>query len=83
MTLAVTMMLWDTTENQVVRDVTLQKEEPYPNDPAALRLYYADAGENVWDIARRCHTSPDGIRQENDLREDVLTAETVLLVPVN
>ena len=46
-----------------------------------MRLYYADAGESVWDIARRCHTSPDAVREENDLRDEVLLAKTVLLIP--
>ncbi len=80
---AVTAELWEITQEQVVRDITLQQETPYPCDAAAMRLYYADAGESVWDIARRCHTSPDAVREENDLRDEVLPAKCVLLIPAN
>lgn len=83
LSLAVAVELWDIAQDQVVRDITLQKGEPYPSDAATLRLYYADAGESVWDIARRCHTSPDAVREENDLHDEVLSARSVLLIPIN
>lgn len=83
LTLAISCELWETTHERVVRDITLQSENAYPIDAAAMRLYYADAGESVWDIARRCHTSPDAVREENDLRDEVLSAKTVLLIPQN
>lgn len=83
LTLVVAVELWESTQDQVVRDIALQKENPYPVDSAVMRLYYADAGESVWDIARRCHTSPTAVREENDLREEILSAKTVLLIPAN
>lgn len=83
LTLAISCELWETTHERVVRDITLQSENAYPVDTAAMRLYYADAGESVWDIARRCHTSPDAVREENDLQDEVLSAKTVLLIPSN
>ncbi len=81
LTLAISCELWETAHERVVRDITLQSENAYPVGKAAMRLYYADAGESVWDIARRCHTSPDAVREENDLRDEVLSAKTVLLIP--
>ena len=83
MTVAAAVELWETVQDQVVSDIALQMDEAYPHDVAAMRLYYADAGESVWDIARRCHTSPDAVREENDLRDEVLSAKTVLLIPAN
>ncbi len=83
LTLAISCELWETAHERVVRDITLQNENAYPVDKAAMRLYYADAGESVWDIARRCHTSPDAVREENDLRDEILSAKTVLLIPQN
>ena len=80
-TLAVSTELWENTQEQVVREIALQKENAYPVDDTVMRLYYADEGESVWDIARRCHTSPDAVRTENDLRDEVLPGKTVLLIP--
>ena len=83
LTLAVSTDLWENTQEQVVKEITLQRESAYPVDNTSMRLYYADAGESVWNIARRCHTSPDAVREENDLRDEVLSAKAVLLIPVN
>ncbi len=82
-TLAVTAELWQHNDCRAVSGVALREEEAYPPERASLRLYYAQAGERVWDIARQCHTSPEGICRENDLCEDVLTEKRVLLVPVS
>lgn len=79
--LAVCAEIWQCCHCRAVCDVTLYEDEPYPPERATLRLYYAQAGERVWDIARRCHASPEGICRENDLCDDVLTDKTVLLVP--
>ncbi len=79
LTVAVDARLWESLEETVVADLTLKPEEKYA--PAApLRLYYADAGECVWEIARHCHVSPDGICADNGLHDDVVGAKTVLLV---
>ena len=83
MTLLVSIELWESTEEQVVEDIVLHTDAPYPTDGAAIRLYYAQPGESLWDIARLFHTAPGVIREENDLREDILNAKTVLLVPMD
>lgn len=81
-TLAVNTELWQHNDCRAVGGVTLREKEAYPPERASLRLYYAQAGERVWDIARQCHTSPEGICRENDLHDDVLMEKKVLLVPV-
>ncbi len=83
LTLLPSCELWETMQDKVVREITLQSENPYPSDGAALRLYYAEAGECVWDIARRCHTSPKAVCEENDLHDEMISAKTVLLIPTN
>ncbi len=53
-----------------------------PDDPdVALRIYYAHAGEQVFDIARRFHVSPNAMMRANGLSEETLTAAGRLLVP--
>ncbi len=48
----------------------------------AIVLYYADAGEDLWGIAREHNTSVEKIREENGLCEDVLSEPRLLLVTV-
>ncbi len=80
--LCISISQWLNTEQRVVQEVTLRQEEAYPIQRAVVRLYYAQPGERVWDIARECHTSPDGIMQENGLSDEVLSDKAVLVVPV-
>lgn len=51
-------------------------------DIASLVLYFADEGEDVWNIARDYCTSVTQVRQENDLTEDVLSSKRMLMIPV-
>ena len=55
-----------------------------PADPAiSLRVYYAQPGEELFDIARRFHVSPGQMLEANGLEPDTrtLTAARRLLVP--
>ncbi|MDE7390258.1 MAG: DUF3794 domain-containing protein [Lachnospiraceae bacterium] len=52
------------------------------DDSSSLVLYFADEGEDVWDIARDYCTSVSQVRQENDLSEDVLPCKKMLMIPV-
>jgi len=47
----------------------------------ALILYYADAGESIWEIGKRFHSRPAAIREENGLEGESLTADLMLLIP--
>lgn len=48
----------------------------------ALKLYYGTAGENVWEIAKRCSTSVKAIMEENDLENESLSENGMLLIPI-
>lgn len=48
-------------------------DETVPEDSCCAAVYYASAGEHVWDIAKRYRARVDAIRKHNDC-----TAETIL-----
>ena len=64
------------TDAEIEANVPLPQEDDY-----ALRLYFGQAQESVWEIAKRYHTAADAIRAENDVPEDVLTQPRLLLIP--
>lgn len=66
---------------KVINDISADEENPRRKD-ASLTIYYADAGESIWDIARNYCTSVDAIKLENDLSEDVLQKRGMLLIPM-
>lgn len=68
---------------RVITEVTADETRPLERDSAAaLCIYYADAGENLWDIARTYRTSEDAIRQENGISGESVENRGMLLVPM-
>ena len=65
------------TDIQADADTRLQAEDSY-----ALRLYFAQATESLWEIAKRYHTAATAIMEENDCRDDILTEPQMLLIPI-
>ncbi|MBQ8926696.1 MAG: DUF3794 domain-containing protein [Oscillospiraceae bacterium] len=75
-------------EGELCRTVTTQvlsglsmEEALLPQD-YALRLCFGRAGEEVWEIAKRCHTSVEAVMEENDLADEVLPEDGMLLIPI-
>lgn len=56
----------------------LQKSESSENSP--LKIYYADEGEDVWEIAKHFKTSVSSLREENNIQCDVLEAPAMLMI---
>lgn len=54
----------------------------FPKEKAALKICYAGAGESIWDIAKCCRTSMEAVMEENGLSGEVLSENTMLLVPL-
>lgn len=51
-------------------------------EQAAVTLYFADEGEQIWDIAKRYHTSVGAILEENDLDAETMTQGGMILIPL-
>lgn len=67
----------------IVSRVTVDEEKPKSRDKdIALTIYYADAGEQIWDIAKRYNTAVEQVMSENDLAGDVVEKRGMLLIPI-
>ena len=55
------------------------KKETQSN--AVLRLYYAQTGEKIWDIAKKFNSSCDMIHLENNLDSEIVNTKSMLLIP--
>ncbi len=45
-----------------------------------LTLYYASAGEDIWEISKRYRASHSSVVEENNLNEQILPADTMLMI---
>jgi LysM repeat protein len=48
----------------------------------ALKVYFAEENDNVWDIARDNNASVDEIMQINGLSEDTFKSRKMILIPI-
>lgn len=81
-TVCVKLKMGYTETVPVICDAVLCKDSPYPTSRANVLMYYAQPGEDVWEIGRCCHTTPEGIQKENDLSDGPLQEPTLLVVPI-
>lgn len=56
-------------------------EEDRQTEKAALTIYFADAGEAVWDIAGRYKTTAEAIMTENNLTGNCIDEKRMLVIP--
>ena len=53
------------------------------NDSNSLIVYYAQPGEDVWELAKKYNTNISAILNENeDLEEGIIKEKRMLLIPV-
>lgn len=67
---------------QAVTAIEADEKAGFPKEKAALKIYYANSGESIWEIAKSCHTSMNAVMEENNLPSEVLQEDTMLLVPL-
>lgn len=56
-------------------------EENEKTENCALTIYFSDADEKVWDIAKKYKTSVSAVIQENELEGDIIENKRILLIP--
>ena len=66
---------------QIVTSLGIDEENRKTKKTAALTIYFSQAGESVWDIARRYNTTAAAIMTENGLEGDVVSEKCKLLIP--
>ena len=68
---------------KVITDIRVIKENKKDvNSSSALKLYFADENEEIWEIAKKNSTSVQAIIEENNITSDRLTEKGMLLIPI-
>ena len=65
----------------LLTEIIEQDAPDVPEKDYALRLYFGQTGESLWDIAKRYRTAAAAIREENESVSDPLSAPQMLLIP--
>lgn len=68
---------------ECITDISMIENEMIPKDEeCALKLYFCESGEKLWDIAKRFHSSVKLIMDENDIEDEVFSDKTMLIIPI-
>lgn len=75
--------LYESRSRQLISDIKVDLDKKKPvSEVCALKLYYAEEKEDIWEIAKKYSTSVDAIIEENDLTGEKLTEKGMLLIPI-
>lgn len=78
---AVSGCVFDCTKRRIVTSLECASESIGRRSDAALTVYFADEGEELWDIARKYNTTVEAVEQENGMSGDRVTQKCMLLIP--
>ncbi|MDD3430087.1 MAG: LysM peptidoglycan-binding domain-containing protein, partial [Oscillospiraceae bacterium] len=82
LSLVVNGIIIEKTEATVVEDMLCENPYAPVENNIALRIYYADAGETIFDIAKRYHACPQDIAALAGVDTPVLAQPQKLLIPM-
>ncbi len=68
-------------DGKILRELTVFEDKPLRSNEAALSLYFADKGEELWEIAREHNSTVELIMQENELKTQTVAEKAMLLIP--
>ena len=74
----ISAVIFDKCSKKVVEDITLG--DNLLEKSSSLIIYYANAGDELWNIARNFGTTVEKIMLENDLESDILNNSEPLMI---
>lgn len=70
-------------DTDVICSITPREDEKREDKRVGLTIYFAQKGEEIWDIAKRYGTRMEDIQNENDMTEDsAIDCRRMLLIPI-
>lgn len=66
---------------RMMDSITVEEEKGMKKKKSALTIYFTTCEEHVWEIARKYNTTVDAIMKENDMNDDMVSDNTLLLIP--
>ena len=70
-------------EIECITDIFADENSPVQKDEnCAMKLYFCEKNENLWDIAKRFHSSAKLIMDENDIENEIIGSDMMLMIPI-
>ncbi|MBP1559644.1 MAG: DUF3794 domain-containing protein [Oscillospiraceae bacterium] len=66
-----------------ITEIAVDESEPLNrNSNYALKLYFTDENEDLWEIAKKYGTSVSAIMEENEIEDDMISGSGMILIPI-
>lgn len=80
--LSISAAIYECTSIPLIVDVKINDSQAIERiNRGAMVVYYANAGESIWDIACKYMADIDEIRQINEIEDEILISDKMILVP--
>ncbi|MBR4762303.1 MAG: DUF3794 domain-containing protein, partial [Clostridia bacterium] len=80
--MAIHAVVFESKTLSVINDIQVDTGAA-AGERAAMTVYFAEAGESVWDISRKYLASVDEVKRINGIESDKLSERRTVLVPAN
>lgn len=71
------------SEYSAIKEISVDEKNPgKKNGDYAVRLYFGNEGESLWDIAKMYSTSLSAVMEENEIYDDRLNGNRMILIPI-
>ena len=75
--------IYENNKYQIVNNITSnENSEKLKDSDTALTIYYASAGETIWNIAKQYGTTVEQIQDENEIDFEILDSDRAILIPI-
>lgn len=75
--------IFENNKQKIVSSIISDENNKKPRDQnTALTIYYASAGESIWDIAKHYGTTLEQIQNENEIDFEILESDRAILIPI-
>lgn len=66
-----------------ITELSVDENEPLKKSgDHALKLYFTDENEDLWEIAKKYGTSVAAIMEENEIEDDMISCKGMILIPI-
>jgi len=78
--LEISLLVFMKNSFYVIDEINVNYDSEHTDKKSKVVLYYADKGEELWDIAKKYLTSVEIIKRDNQLEENVVNTDRMILV---
>lgn len=71
--------IYEIIEKDFITEIIDTDEKIYNGE--SIIIYFSNENENIWDISKKFSTSPQRLKDENNITEEKINKPTVLIIP--